>query len=57
MWLRVYTLAFIFATLTSIAVSAVLPAAGAWPYYGLTAADSRSNAGGEHELAGVQWVA
>ena len=39
-WLRVYTLAFFFAALTSIAVSAVLPAAGAWPYYGLTAADS-----------------
>jgi hypothetical protein len=39
-WLRVYTLAFFFAALTSIAVSAVLPAAGAWPHYGLTAADS-----------------
>jgi hypothetical protein len=40
MWLRVYTLAFFFAVLISIAISAVLPAAGAWPYYGLTAADS-----------------
>ena len=40
LWLRVYTLAFIFAALVSIAVSALLPAAGAWPYYGLTAADS-----------------
>ncbi len=39
-WLRVYTLAFIFAALASIAVSVVLPAAGAWPYYGLTATDS-----------------
>ena len=40
MWLRVYTLAFVFATLASIAVSALLPAAGAWPYYAMTAADS-----------------
>jgi hypothetical protein len=40
LWLRVYTLAFIFAALVSIAVSAVLPAAGAWPHYALTAADS-----------------
>ena len=39
-WLRVYTLAFILAALTSIAVSALLPAAGVWPYHGLTAADS-----------------
>jgi hypothetical protein len=39
-WLRVYMLAFIFAALATIAVSAVLPAAGVWPYYGLTAADS-----------------
>jgi membrane-associated phospholipid phosphatase len=39
-WLRVYTLAFFFAALISIAVSVVLPAAGAWPHYGLTAADS-----------------
>lgn len=38
--LRVYTLAFIFATLTTILVSALLPAAGAWPHFGLTAADS-----------------
>jgi hypothetical protein len=37
--LRVYTLAFIIAVLISIAVSAVLPAAGAWPYYGLAGAD------------------
>jgi membrane-associated phospholipid phosphatase len=40
LWLRVYTLAFIFAALICIAVSVVLPAAGAWPYLGLTAADS-----------------
>ena len=39
LWLRVYTLAFIIAVLISIAVSAVLPAAGAWPYYGLAGAD------------------
>jgi hypothetical protein len=39
-WLRVYTISFFFAALISIAVSAVLPAAGAWPYYALTAADS-----------------
>jgi hypothetical protein len=39
-WLRVYTLAFIFAALASIAVSVVLPAAGAWPYYAPTAAES-----------------
>ena len=39
-WLRVYTLAFILAALASIAIAVVLPAAGAWPYYGLTAADS-----------------
>jgi hypothetical protein len=39
-WLRVYTLAFILAALVCIAVSALIPAAGAWPYYGLTAADS-----------------
>jgi hypothetical protein len=40
LWLRVYTLAFLCAVLISIAVSAVLPAAGAWPYYGLRATDS-----------------
>src|SRR5262245_22989205 len=39
-WLRVYTLSFIFAALITIATSAVLPAAGVWPFYGLTAADS-----------------
>jgi membrane-associated phospholipid phosphatase len=38
--LRVYLLAFILAALITIAISALLPAAGAWPYYGLTAADS-----------------
>jgi membrane-associated phospholipid phosphatase len=40
LWLRVYTLAFFFAAVISIAVSVVLPAAGVWPSYGLTAADS-----------------
>jgi membrane-associated phospholipid phosphatase len=39
-WLRVYTLSFIFAALITIAMSAVLPAIGVWPHYGLTAADS-----------------
>ena len=39
-WLRVYTLAFIIAALITIAMSAVLPAVGVWPHYGLTAADS-----------------
>jgi hypothetical protein len=32
-WLRVYTLAFILAALISIGISAMLPAAGAWPHY------------------------
>ncbi|MCC6778238.1 MAG: phosphatase PAP2 family protein [Hyphomicrobiales bacterium] len=35
--LRVYTLAFLIAALVCIAISAVLPGAGAWPHYGLTA--------------------
>lgn len=38
--LRIYTLSFILAALIAIAISALLPAVGAWPYYGLTAADS-----------------
>jgi membrane-associated phospholipid phosphatase len=36
-WLRVYMLAFIFATLATIAVSALLPAEGVWLHYGLKA--------------------
>ncbi len=40
-WLRTYMLAFVFATLSTIALSAVLPAAGVWLYYGLTEADAR----------------
>jgi membrane-associated phospholipid phosphatase len=36
-WLRVYMLAFIFAALLTIAVSALLPAEGAWLHYGLKA--------------------
>src|SRR5262249_38095877 len=40
LWLRVYTLAFLFAALATIALSAALPAVGVWPHYGLTAADS-----------------
>jgi hypothetical protein len=39
-WLRIYTLAFIFAALATIAISALWPAAGAWPHFGLTSADS-----------------
>jgi hypothetical protein len=38
--LRVYLLSFIFAALITIAISALLPAVGAWPYYALSAADS-----------------
>jgi membrane-associated phospholipid phosphatase len=38
--LRIYTLAFVLAALLSIAISAVLPGAGAWPHYGVSAADS-----------------
>jgi membrane-associated phospholipid phosphatase len=39
-WLRVYTLAFILAALISIAISALLPAAGAWPHYAPSPSDS-----------------
>ena len=39
-WLRIYTLSFILAALVTIAISAVLPAAGVWPFLGLTIADS-----------------
>lgn len=38
-WLRVYTLAFIFAALVTIAISALLPAEGVWLHYGLHSAD------------------
>jgi membrane-associated phospholipid phosphatase len=38
--LRVYMLSVILAALITIAISTVLPAAGVWPYYNLTAADS-----------------
>jgi PAP2 superfamily len=38
--LRIYVLAFVLAALITIAVSAALPAAGAWPYYGLTATEA-----------------
>ena len=37
LWLRVYTLSFILTALVTIAISALLPAAGAWPYHALTA--------------------
>jgi membrane-associated phospholipid phosphatase len=39
-WLRVYMLAFIFAALLTIALSALLPAEGAWLHYGLKADQS-----------------
>jgi hypothetical protein len=39
-WLRVFMLAFIIATLITIAISAMLPAAGVWLHYGLTERDS-----------------
>jgi membrane-associated phospholipid phosphatase len=35
-WLRIYMLAFIFAALITIAISTLLPAEGAWLYYGIT---------------------
>jgi hypothetical protein len=35
-WLRTYMLAFIFAALITIAISAFLPAEGPWLYYGIT---------------------
>jgi hypothetical protein len=35
-WLRVYMLSFIFAALITIAISAFLPAEGAWLHYGIT---------------------
>jgi PAP2 superfamily len=37
-WLRAYMLAFIFAALITIAISALVPAEGAWLYYGITGA-------------------
>ena len=40
LWLRTYTLAFLCAALVCIAISAALPAAGAWPHYGPTASHS-----------------
>jgi membrane-associated phospholipid phosphatase len=38
--LRVYLIAFMLAALITIALSAVLPAAGVWPHYGLTQTSS-----------------
>jgi membrane-associated phospholipid phosphatase len=38
--LRIYMLSFILAAFITIAISVLLPAAGAWPYYALNAADS-----------------
>jgi len=38
--LRIYLLSFILTTLIIIAISALLPAAGAWPYYAPTTANS-----------------
>ena len=37
--LRIYMLSFIFAWLITIAISALLPAAGTWPYYALSSTD------------------
>src|SRR5262245_3514118 len=39
-WLRVYMLAFIFTALLTIALSALVPAEGAWLHYGLKAGQS-----------------
>lgn len=39
-WLRVYTLAFIFAALITIAISVLLPAEGVWLHDGFKATDS-----------------
>src|SRR5215468_7690318 len=39
-WLRVYMLAFIFVTLLTIALSALVPAEGVWLHYGLKAGQS-----------------
>jgi membrane-associated phospholipid phosphatase len=41
--LRIYLLSFVSATLITIAISALLPGAGAWPYYGLSADPHRIN--------------
>lgn len=41
-WLRIFVLAFIGAAIVTIAISAVLPAQGAWSHYGLTAVDPAS---------------
>jgi membrane-associated phospholipid phosphatase len=40
-WLRIFMLAFIIAAVVTIAISAVLPAAGVWLHYGLAEHDSR----------------
>jgi membrane-associated phospholipid phosphatase len=40
-WLRTFMLAFVFATLVTIAISAVLPATGVWLHYGLVETDGR----------------
>ena len=40
-WLRTFMLAFVFATLVTIAISAALPAAGTWLHYGLVETDGR----------------
>jgi membrane-associated phospholipid phosphatase len=38
--LRIFLLSFILAALITIAISALLPAAGAWPYYAMSSTDS-----------------
>ncbi|MCC6888291.1 MAG: phosphatase PAP2 family protein [Hyphomicrobiales bacterium] len=41
LWLRIVMFAFVLTTLVTIAISALLPAAGVWLHYGLTEADAR----------------
>ena len=48
-WLRAYVLAFIFAALVTIAISAIVPAKGAWLYYGIT------DAGGTLPISSTSW--
>jgi membrane-associated phospholipid phosphatase len=42
LWVQTIMLTFILATLVTIAISAILPAAGVWLHYGLTEADARA---------------
>ncbi len=40
-WLRVYNLAFVIAVLATIAISALLPAAGVWPHHGFSISETQ----------------